>query len=56
MATGYKLNDPGVEFRVPVGPTISLLYSGSGAHPYFYPKGTVDSLPRSKVARREADH
>jgi hypothetical protein len=52
IATGYGLDDRGVEVRVPVGSRIFLLHvlqTGSGAHPDSYPMGTGDSFPGDKA-------
>jgi hypothetical protein len=52
-ATGYGLDDRGVEVRVPLGSKFSLLHvvqTGTGAYPASYPMGTGGSFPRSKAA------
>jgi hypothetical protein len=53
IATGYRLDDEGVEVRVPVGSRISLLHvvqTGFGVHPTSYPMGTRVSVLGGKVA------
>jgi hypothetical protein len=59
IATGYWLDVRGVEVRVPVGSSISLLHivqTGYGVHPTSYPMGTGALSPGVKRPEREADH
>jgi hypothetical protein len=53
IATGYVLDDRGVEFESPKGQDFSLFHivqTGSGAHPVCSPMGTEGSFPGGKAA------
>jgi hypothetical protein len=59
IATGYGLEDGGLEVRVPVGQKFSFVHvaqTGSGVHPPFYTMGTGDLSPGVKRSGPEADH
>jgi hypothetical protein len=51
IATGYGLDDRGVEVQVPVESRIFLnvVHTGSGVHPTSYPTGTGGSFPGIKA-------
>jgi hypothetical protein len=53
IATGYGLDDRGVEFKSRYGQEYSLLYvfeTSSGAHPASYPMDMWGSFPWGKEA------
>jgi hypothetical protein len=59
IATGYVLDERGVEVRVPVRSRISLLravQAVSGVHPASYPMVTEGSFPGVERPDCEADH
>jgi hypothetical protein len=50
IATGYRLDDRGVEVRVPVNVILPVVQIGSGVHPASCPMGTEGDFLWGKAA------
>jgi hypothetical protein len=53
IATGYRLDDRGIEVRVPIELRIFISPcrpDGSGVHPTSYPMGTGGTFPGGKAS------